>query len=384
MWPHATAARWLLLWEGRCTTFRSILRSSGKSGACVSLCLLCLLSILSSVELLWSLDSFLCHIHFSWFSHTEMEHEVACLDITPLGDSNGLSPLCAIGLWTDISARILKLPSFELLHKEMLGGGMCYWYLGLGSLLRYGTRIQSPSFLQRSFLGLSWWPPLRVVTTSSVPWEMGLFSTLGSTLRQVRKSTWVTPLSEIGNGTVFLPCNVTLSLNQAQYPVSFPSHAYFLQACWVTVKRWLWAPSPQCWGHSVLFLPPTSLPALIGPLSSIAATTSWSSPMSTSKRWTICVPSTQMAILTGEPVFLSRNHWLRALSYSPTLLDLSTAAYVSLVSKSVNDCDGKYGMGIFIRNICKLWQSKYEWVMGSIILKKKQHRDFLRPQILRC
>lgn len=59
----------------------------------------------------------------SLFSHTEMEHEVACLDITPLGDSNGLSPLCAIGLWTDISARILKLPSFELLHKEMLGGG---------------------------------------------------------------------------------------------------------------------------------------------------------------------------------------------------------------------------------------------------------------------
>ena len=52
-----------------------------------------------------------------------MEHEVACLDITPLGDTNGMSPLCAIGLWTDISARILKLPSFELLHKEMLGGG---------------------------------------------------------------------------------------------------------------------------------------------------------------------------------------------------------------------------------------------------------------------
>lgn len=88
---------------------------------------LCLLSILS---VLWGffgpLDSFFCHIHFSLFSHTEMEHEVACLDITPLGDSNGLSPLCAIGLWTDISARILKLPSFELLHKEMLGGGMCY------------------------------------------------------------------------------------------------------------------------------------------------------------------------------------------------------------------------------------------------------------------
>ncbi|XP_058859042.1 DNA damage-binding protein 1 isoform X2 [Acipenser ruthenus] len=55
-------------------------------------------------------------------SSTEMEHEVACLDITPLGDSNGVSSLCAVGLWTDISARILNLPSFNMLHKEMLGG----------------------------------------------------------------------------------------------------------------------------------------------------------------------------------------------------------------------------------------------------------------------
>lgn len=64
-----------------------------------------------------------------------MEHEVACLDITPLGDTSGMSPLCAIGLWTDISARILKLPSFDLLHKEMLGGGMsgfCVFYIGKG------------------------------------------------------------------------------------------------------------------------------------------------------------------------------------------------------------------------------------------------------------
>lgn len=52
-----------------------------------------------------------------------MEHEVACLDITPLGDGGGESPLCAVGLWTDISARVLKLPCFTALHKEMLGGG---------------------------------------------------------------------------------------------------------------------------------------------------------------------------------------------------------------------------------------------------------------------
>ena len=61
-----------------------------------------------------------------------MEHEVACLDITPLGDSNGMSPLCAIGLWTDISARIAKLPSFELLHKEMRGGGVFLFFEGGG------------------------------------------------------------------------------------------------------------------------------------------------------------------------------------------------------------------------------------------------------------
>lgn len=56
-------------------------------------------------------------------STTEMEHEVACLDITPLGDVGGESPLCAVGLWTDISARVLRLPCFTALHKEMLGGG---------------------------------------------------------------------------------------------------------------------------------------------------------------------------------------------------------------------------------------------------------------------
>lgn len=58
-----------------------------------------------------------------------MEHEVACVDITPLRDGEEKSDLCAVGLWTDISARVLRLPSFESLHVEMLGGGKiltCY------------------------------------------------------------------------------------------------------------------------------------------------------------------------------------------------------------------------------------------------------------------
>jgi hypothetical protein len=59
-----------------------------------------------------------------FYSMTKMEHEVACIDITPLREGEEKSDLCAVGLWTDISARVLRLPSFESLHVEMLGGGM--------------------------------------------------------------------------------------------------------------------------------------------------------------------------------------------------------------------------------------------------------------------
>ncbi|XP_071830754.1 DNA damage-binding protein 1-like [Apostichopus japonicus] len=50
-----------------------------------------------------------------------MEHEVACIDVTSLTES-GRADICAVGLWTDISARILRLPSLESAHVEMLGG----------------------------------------------------------------------------------------------------------------------------------------------------------------------------------------------------------------------------------------------------------------------
>ncbi|XP_060580249.1 DNA damage-binding protein 1-like [Ruditapes philippinarum] len=55
-------------------------------------------------------------------STTVVEHEIACVDITPQVEGQNKSDIVAIGLWTDISARILKLPSFESLHVEMLGG----------------------------------------------------------------------------------------------------------------------------------------------------------------------------------------------------------------------------------------------------------------------
>ena len=33
------------------------------------------------------------------------------------------SNLCAVGLWTDMSVRLLELPSLKQLSKDVLGGG---------------------------------------------------------------------------------------------------------------------------------------------------------------------------------------------------------------------------------------------------------------------
>lgn len=51
-----------------------------------------------------------------------MEYEVACLDISPLEDNGTKSDLVAVGLWTDISVRLLKLPDLSEISKEKIGG----------------------------------------------------------------------------------------------------------------------------------------------------------------------------------------------------------------------------------------------------------------------
>ncbi len=53
---------------------------------------------------------------------TTLEHEVACIDITPLNESEQRSEIVSVGLWTDITVRLLKLPSLEEITKEHLGG----------------------------------------------------------------------------------------------------------------------------------------------------------------------------------------------------------------------------------------------------------------------
>jgi len=43
--------------------------------------------------------------------------------VTPFNDNAIASEIVSIGLWTDITVRIFKLPSLEEIAKESLGGG---------------------------------------------------------------------------------------------------------------------------------------------------------------------------------------------------------------------------------------------------------------------
>ncbi|KAL5503313.1 hypothetical protein EMCRGX_G010241 [Ephydatia muelleri] len=78
-------------------------------------------------------------------SHAVMRHEVACVDITPVGQRGDKADLCTIGLWTEIAVQVLFLPSLEVVYTQMLGGdiiprsvlmvsfaGCCYLLCALG------------------------------------------------------------------------------------------------------------------------------------------------------------------------------------------------------------------------------------------------------------
>ncbi|KAL8033737.1 hypothetical protein ABFX02_13G178100 [Erythranthe guttata] len=54
--------------------------------------------------------------------HIQLEYDISCLDINPIGDNPNHSQLAAVGMWTDISVRIFSLPDLNLITKEHLGG----------------------------------------------------------------------------------------------------------------------------------------------------------------------------------------------------------------------------------------------------------------------
>ncbi|CAF1345272.1 unnamed protein product [Rotaria magnacalcarata] len=50
----------------------------------------------------------------------KLPYNIACLDVTPLNPQEERSSLCVVGLWTQISVWMYRLPTLEVLHKEPL------------------------------------------------------------------------------------------------------------------------------------------------------------------------------------------------------------------------------------------------------------------------
>lgn len=48
-----------------------------------------------------------------------LEHEIACLDVNPLDKEGSRTGFVAVGLWTDVSIRILYLPDLEEVHMAL-------------------------------------------------------------------------------------------------------------------------------------------------------------------------------------------------------------------------------------------------------------------------
>ena len=78
---------------------------------------------------------------------TTLEYEIACIDVTPLNEEDVKSEIVCIGLWTDITVRIFKLPSLEEIAKEPLGGGKFKLCLAFSMTCNFLGFIMSISLL---------------------------------------------------------------------------------------------------------------------------------------------------------------------------------------------------------------------------------------------
>jgi hypothetical protein len=100
------------------------------------------------------------------FSHVTLERDVACLDVTPLEEGSSKAEIVAVGLRTEMSVRILRLPHLHEVHQQILdetgetwrntpielqlvSGSSCWMCLqlasnGLPALVQMG--LNNPSF----------------------------------------------------------------------------------------------------------------------------------------------------------------------------------------------------------------------------------------------
>ncbi|KAF9666475.1 hypothetical protein SADUNF_Sadunf16G0233100 [Salix dunnii] len=105
--------------------------------------------------------------------HAQLECEISCLDINPIGENPSCSQLAAVGMWTDISVRIFLLPDLNLITKEPLGGeiiprsvllcsfeGISYLLcaLGDGHLLNFQLNLSTGELKDRKKVSLGTQP----------------------------------------------------------------------------------------------------------------------------------------------------------------------------------------------------------------------------------
>ncbi|XP_022762657.1 DNA damage-binding protein 1a-like isoform X2 [Durio zibethinus] len=105
--------------------------------------------------------------------HAQLEYDISCLDINPIGENSNYSQLAAVGMWTDISVRIFLLPDLNLITKEQLGGdiiprsvllcsfeGISYLMcaLGDGHLLNFQLNLSNGELTDRKKVSLGTQP----------------------------------------------------------------------------------------------------------------------------------------------------------------------------------------------------------------------------------
>lgn len=101
--------------------------------------------------------------------HLEIEYDVSCLDINPIGDNPVRSDLAVVGLWKEHSIRIFSLPNLELITSRNLGEdvpprsvllcrfeGISYLLCGLGDghLFNYVLDMSTGDLLDRKKISL--------------------------------------------------------------------------------------------------------------------------------------------------------------------------------------------------------------------------------------
>lgn len=121
-----------------------------------------------------------------FFSTTQLQNEISCIDISPIDQGNPLgSTVVAVGMWKNVGVCLLALPTLQLIAQETLAGtvmprsilmakfeNICYLLVALGDGQFYNFKLDTRGGIlsdkKRSFLG-------------KLPISLGTFTSNGTT-----------------------------------------------------------------------------------------------------------------------------------------------------------------------------------------------------------